>query len=53
MAEHDDDWVPYKGYKEPKQHVFWQVFDVLFILLLCYACLLVPILLAGKILVGD
>ena len=51
MPEHDDEWVPYQGYVEPKQHPFWQVFDVVFILALCYACLLVPILLAGKMLV--
>ena len=53
MPEHDDEWIPYQGYQEPKQHVFWQVFDVVFILALCYVCLLVPILLAGEILVGG
>jgi hypothetical protein len=51
--EHEEEWVPYQGYQEPKQHVFWQVFDVVFILALCYACLLVPILLSEAVLVGG
>ena len=53
MPEHEEQWVAYQGYVEPKQHVFWQVFDVVFILGLCFVCLLVPILLAGKVLVGS
>jgi hypothetical protein len=46
-------WVAYEEYQEPKQSAFWQVFDVLFILVLCYVFLLVPILLTGKVLVGS
>lgn len=52
MTEHEE-WIPYQGYVEPKQKVVWQVFDVLFILILCYICLLIPILLTGKVLVGG
>jgi hypothetical protein len=48
-----DDWVAYQDYREPKQSRFMQVFDVLFILVLCYLFLLVPILLTGKVLVGS
>lgn len=51
MLEHEE-WIPYEDYKEPKQSIFMQVFDVLFILVLCYVFLLVPILLTGKVLVG-
>lgn len=51
MSEHEE-WIPYEDYKEPKQSIFMQVFDVLFILVLCYVFLLVPILLTGKVLVG-
>lgn len=51
--DEQDKWVPYADYKEPKQSVVWQVVDVLFILVLCYICLFIPVLLAGKILVGD
>jgi hypothetical protein len=47
-----DEWVPYADYEAPKQHVFWQVFDVLFVLVLCYICLFIPIVLTGKVLVG-
>ena len=46
------DWIAYRDYELPKQSRFMQVFDVLFILLLCYLCLLLPLLLTGKILVG-
>ena len=57
MADQDQDnneeWVPYKDYKAPKQSTLWQVIDVLFVLILCYVCLLIPILLTGKVLVGD
>ena len=31
MYDPHGDWVPYQGYQEPKQSMFWQVFDVLFI----------------------
>jgi hypothetical protein len=48
----NEEWIPYKDYQEPKQSVFMQVFDVLFILVLCYIFLLLPILLTGKKLVG-
>lgn len=48
-----EEWNPYQDYKEPKQGVVMQVIDVLFILALCYVCLLIPILLAGKVLVGG
>ena len=51
MSEHED-WIAYQDYTEPKQSAFMQVFDVLFILVLCYVFLLVPILLTGKVLVG-
>jgi hypothetical protein len=36
-----------------KKWDFWKVFDVLFILILCYLCLLMPIVLRGKVLVGG
>ncbi len=45
-------WIPYEDYKKPEQSLFMQVFDVLFILVLCYVMLLVPMLLSGKVLVG-
>lgn len=48
-----DDWVAYRDYQEPKQSRFMQVFDVVFILVLCYVFLLLPILLTGKVLVGS
>jgi hypothetical protein len=48
----NEEWIPYQDYKEPKQSIFMQVFDVLFILVLCYLFLLLPILLTGKKLVG-
>jgi hypothetical protein len=47
-----EEWQPYEGYEPPKQSIFMQVFDVLFILVLCFISLLIPILLAGEILVG-
>jgi hypothetical protein len=50
--DNNDEWIPYQGYEEPKESVFMQVFDVLFILVLCYICMLIPILLEGKMLVG-
>ena len=55
MADRDnhDDWVPYQGYKAPTQSTLWQVIDVLFVLVLCYVCLLIPILLTGKMIVGN
>ena len=58
MADQDksrtqEEWVPYKDYKAPTQSTLWQVIDVLFVLILCYVCLLIPILLTGKVLVGD
>ncbi len=36
-----------------KKWDFWKIFDVLFILVLCYLSLLMPILLRGKVLVGG
>ena len=51
--EHEKEWVPYADYKAPTQSTLWQVIDVLFVLVLCYVCLLIPILLTGKILVGG
>jgi len=36
-----------------KKWDFWKVFDVLFILMLCYLSLLMPILMRGKVLVGG
>ncbi|PKM79481.1 MAG: hypothetical protein CVU89_17775 [Firmicutes bacterium HGW-Firmicutes-14] len=36
-----------------KKWNFVMLFDVLFILILCYICLLIPILLRGKVLVGG
>jgi hypothetical protein len=48
----EEEWVPYKGYVPPKQSRAWQVIDVLFVLILCYVCLLIPILLTGKMIVG-
>jgi len=36
-----------------KKWDFWKVFDVLFILVLCYLSLLMPILMRGKVLVGS
>ena len=51
--EPQEEWVPYKDYKAPTQSTLWQVIDVLFVLILCYVCLLIPILLTGKVLVGD
>ena len=51
-TEERDDWVPYKDYTPPKQSTLWQVIDVLFVLVLCYVCLLIPILLTGKMIVG-
>jgi len=50
--ENREEWVSYKGYKAPTQSTLWQVIDVLFILILCYICLLIPILLTGKLIVG-
>ena len=50
--EAQEEWVPYQGYDAPKQSKVWQVIDVLFVLILCYVCLLIPILLTGKVLVG-
>ena len=32
---------PSKDYKAPTQSTLWQVIDVLFVLILCYVCLLV------------
>jgi len=51
--DHHKPFVAYQDYQEPKQSKFMQVFDVLFILVLCYLFLLVPILLTGKMLVGS
>jgi hypothetical protein len=48
----DEAWVPYKGYVPPTQSRLWQVIDVLFVIILCYVCLLIPILLTGKMIVG-
>lgn len=48
----EEAWVPYKGYVPPKQSTLWQVIDVLFVIILCYVCLLIPILLTGKMIVG-
>ncbi len=55
MADQDkqEEWVPYKDYKAPTQSTLWQIIDVLFVLILCYVCLLIPILLTGKVLVGN
>jgi hypothetical protein len=55
MADQDkqEEWVPYKDYEAPTQSTLWQIIDVLFVLILCYVCLLIPILLTGKVLVGD
>ncbi len=50
--ENREDWVPYQDYKAPTQSTLWQVIDVLFVLILCYICLLIPILLTGKMIVG-
>jgi len=50
--ENREEWVSYKGYQAPTQSTLWQVIDVLFILVLCYVCLLIPILLTGKMIVG-
>ena len=50
--ENREEWVSYKGYKAPTQSTLWHVIDVLFILVLCYICLLIPILLTGKLIVG-
>lgn len=36
-----------------KKWDFWKIFDVLFILILCYLSLLTPILMRGKVLVGG
>jgi hypothetical protein len=45
---------PYDAsYNRPSQSALMQACDVLFILLLCYLCLLLPILLTGKVLVGG
>jgi hypothetical protein len=52
IRENREDWVPYKDYKAPSQSTLWQVIDVLFVLILCYVCLLIPILLTGKMIVG-
>jgi hypothetical protein len=52
IRENQEDWVPYKDYKAPSQSTLWQVIDVLFVLILCYMCLLIPILLTGKMIVG-
>jgi hypothetical protein len=48
-----EEWNPYKDYKEPKQGVVMQVIDVLFILVLCYIFLFIPLLLEGAVLVGG
>ena len=48
----EEAWVPYKGYVPPTQSTVWQVIDVLFVIILCYVCLLIPILLTGKMIVG-
>lgn len=50
--DNQEEWVPYQGYEAPTQSKVWQVIDVLFVLILCYVCLLIPILLTGKVLVG-
>jgi hypothetical protein len=50
--EPKEEWVPYKDYKAPTQSTLWQIIDVLFVLILCYICLLIPILLTGKLIVG-
>jgi hypothetical protein len=47
-----EEWVPYKGYTPPTQSTAWQIIDVLFVIILCYVCLLIPILLTGKMIVG-
>jgi hypothetical protein len=56
LADHEnqqhEEWVPYKDYKAPTQSTIWQVIDVLFVIILCYICLLIPILLTGKMIVG-
>jgi hypothetical protein len=52
QVEHEE-WVAYKGYKPPTQSTAWQIIDVLFVIILCYVCLLIPILLTGKMIVGS
>jgi hypothetical protein len=49
----EKEWVPYQGYTAPTQSRLWQVIDVLFVIILCYVCLLIPILLTGKMIVGK
>lgn len=48
----EKEWVPYEGYTPPTQSTAWQIIDVLFVIILCYVCLLIPILLTGKMIVG-
>ncbi|HEY3423412.1 MAG TPA: hypothetical protein VGL27_01345 [Negativicutes bacterium] len=39
--------------KQPKQNVFLMVFDVIFIMVLCFATLLSTMLMRGKVIVGS
>ena len=52
LQAQEEEWVPYKGYVPPTQSKVWQIIDVLFVIILCYVCLLIPILLTGKMIVG-
>lgn len=52
LAASEEEWVAYKDYKAPTQSRLWQIIDVLFVIILCYVCLLIPILLTGKMIVG-
>jgi hypothetical protein len=39
--------------KQPKQNTFMLVFDILFIMVLCFATLLTAMLMRGKVIVGS
>jgi len=52
QTQQHEEWIPYKDYKAPTQSTLWQVIDVLFVIILCFVCLLIPILLTGKMIVG-